>query len=52
MLEEARHFPIRPVPVIDIICEEAEQYFNGSKSVEEVVSVIENRVNLYLNERK
>ena len=52
MLEEARHLPIRPVPVIDIICEEAEQYFNGSKSVEEVVSVIENRVNLYLNERK
>lgn len=30
--------------------EEAEDYFNGSKSAEEVSSVIENRVRLFLDE--
>lgn len=52
MLEEARYLPIRSVPVMDIVCEEADDYFNGSKSAEEVAEVIENRVRLYLNERK
>lgn len=52
MLEEARYLPVRPASILNIVCEEAEQYFNGSKSMEEVVFVIENRVSLYLNERR
>lgn len=52
MVEEARHLPIRSVPVVNIICQEAEDYFNGNKSAEEVIKVIENRVSLYLNEKK
>ena len=35
-----------------IINEEAGAYFKGSKSLEEVVSVIQNRVNLYLKENE
>nr|WP_300658418.1 hypothetical protein [uncultured Acetatifactor sp.] len=52
MLEEARYLPLRSAPILDIICEEAEDYFNGDKSAEEVIKVIENRVKLYVNERK
>lgn len=51
MIEEARYLPLRSAPVLDIICEEAEDYFNGNKSAEEVIKVIENRVSLYVNER-
>lgn len=52
ILEEARYLPVRPAPVLDIVCEEAKHYLNGSKTAEEVADIIENRVNLYLNERK
>ena len=51
MIEEARYLPLRSAPVLDIICEEAEDYFNGNKTAEEVIKVIENRVSLYVNER-
>lgn len=50
ILEEARYLPSRPTPVVDMVCEESEDYFNGSKCVEEIVAVLENRVTLYLNE--
>ncbi len=36
--------------VMHIILEEANGYFSGQKSVEEVASVVQNRVQLYLNE--
>jgi hypothetical protein len=49
-LEEAKSYPIRVVPLLNIIDEEAAYYFNGVKSAEEVRSVIENRVRLYLGE--
>lgn len=49
-IEEARPLPARTAPVLAIILEEAEDYFNGSKSAEEVSSVIENRVRLFLDE--
>lgn len=49
-IEEARPLPARTAPVLAIILEEAEDYFNGSKSAEEVSSVINNRVMLYLEE--
>ena len=36
--------------VLSIILEEASGYFSGQKSVEDVASVVQNRVQLYLNE--
>ncbi len=51
-LEEARAYPIRTTPILDIIYEEAADYFNGSKSLEEVCGIMENRVQLYLNESR
>lgn len=50
-LEEARPMPMRTAPILTIILEEAEDYFNGSKSTEEIIRIINNRVQLYLNER-
>ena len=50
MAEETRPLPVRTKPILDIICDEAEDYFNGIKSVEEVIRVMENRVRLYMNE--
>lgn len=47
-LEEARSYPIRTAPILDIILEEAADYFNGSKSAEAVSKVVTNRVRLYL----
>lgn len=51
-MENARMLPVRTEPLLDIICEEASNYFNGSKSVEETAEVIRNRVQLYLEEHK
>lgn len=48
--EDARPLPVRTKPVLEVTCEEAEDYFNGMKSLEEVIPVMENRVRLYLNE--
>lgn len=36
--------------VSDIIQEEAESYFNGTRTAEDVAKIINNRVQLYLNE--
>ena len=51
-IEDAKPLPIRTASILTIVLEEAENYFNGSKSAEEVSKVINNRVQLYLNERK
>ncbi len=51
-LEEARALPIRTVPLLAIIQEEAKAYFTGEKSMDEVIGLIENRVGLYLQEQK
>ncbi len=48
--EDTRALPIRTMPVLDIICDEAEDYFSGTKSIEEVAPIIRNRVQLYLDE--
>ncbi|MCM1223114.1 MAG: extracellular solute-binding protein, partial [Lachnospiraceae bacterium] len=48
--EEARPLPLRTVPLLEIIREEAAYYFGGTKSIGEVVAVIENRVQLYIDE--
>lgn len=50
-IEEARPLPARTAAVLAIVLEEAEDYFSGSKSAEEVSRVINNRVQLYLNEQ-
>lgn len=50
-LEKVRSLPFRTEPVLDIICEEAENYFNGSRSIRDVGANIENRVRVYLMER-
>ncbi len=49
-IEEAKPIPIRTGPIMDIICEEAADYFSGYKNIEEVRLIIENRVRLYLEE--
>lgn len=36
--------------IIDVVIEEIEAYFNGKKSAEDTVAIIENRVNLLLQE--
>ncbi len=51
-IEDARPLPIRTAPLLDIVLEEAGDYFSGSKSAEEVSKVVNKRVQLYLDERK
>lgn len=51
-LESARPMPVRTAPIIDIILEEAEDYFRGYKNAEEISRIVGNRVQLYLDERK
>ena len=43
---------MRPAPLIDIVLQEAEDYFNGSKTIEEVSRTVTNRVQLYLDENR
>jgi len=49
-IESAKFLPSRTDPILKIILEEAAYYFDGSKSIEEVIAVINNRVKLYLKE--
>ena len=49
-LEDARPYPLRTAPILDIISEEAADYFNGSKSAAEVARLVANRVQTYLDE--
>lgn len=51
-LEEARALPTKTRPILDIIYEEAAAYFTDTKTLEEIIPIIENRVQLYLNEKK
>jgi hypothetical protein len=37
--------------ILDIVAEEAEPFMDGSKTFDQVVDVIENRVNIYLSEQ-
>jgi len=51
-IEDARTLPWRTASILSIILEEAESYFDGSKSAEEVSNVVNNRVQLYLDEHR
>ena len=50
-LEDVRVLPFRTGPILEIIYEEAEAYFSGSKSAKDVSKIIQNRVQLYLDEQ-
>ena len=50
--EDARFAPRRAETILEIVYEEAESYFEGDRSKEEVIGLIQNRVQLYLNENK
>ncbi len=50
VLEGARFLPLSTKPILDIIHEEAQAYFSGSKNIEEICAIIENRVQVYLDE--
>ena len=49
-LNNAEPVPYRTESILEIIKEEAELYFTGDKSIEEISGTIENRVRLYLAE--
>lgn len=49
-LENARFLPLETGPILNIIYEEAQGYFEGSKDLGDVTALIENRVQLYLDE--
>lgn len=51
-LENARSAPVRIQPLLQIVVEEAYAYFAGDKSIDQVRDLIQNRVQLYLDERK
>ncbi len=50
ILEDARFVPVRTQPILDIIYEEVWGYFGGTKSIDDTVRVINNRVQVYLDE--
>ena len=52
MLSDARCLPYKVKPLIAIIKEEAAYYFNDVKDMDQVIGTIQNRVQLYLDERK
>ena len=52
ILERTRQVPSEILPILEMIYEEADAYFAGSKTIEEVIPIMENRVQLYLDERK
>lgn len=52
LLQDARSVPCKITPLLDIIKEETAYYFDGAKSMEEVISLVQNRVQLYLDERQ
>lgn len=51
-LEEAQTAPLHTKTVLGIILEEAKEYFSGVKTIEQVRESLENRVQLYLNEKR
>lgn len=51
LMEDVRFLPICVQPLIDIIKEEASDYFEGIKDIGQVRNVVKNRVQLYLDEK-
>lgn len=49
-MEEVRDLPLETEPILEIVCQEAADYFNGTKTPQQVAEAAENRVQLYLDE--
>ena len=49
--EDARYAPMRAEAILAIVYEEAEGYIEGDKNKEDVINVIQNRAQLYLDEQ-
>ncbi len=49
--EDARFIPRRAEEILEIVYEEADGYIEGDRSKEEVIDMIQNRVQLYLDEQ-
>ena len=52
LIENADGSDMRNPGIYTILQEEAEEYFEGQKSVQDVVNVIQSRVNIYLSENQ
>lgn len=50
-LEGARELSWKTEPIVEIIVEEASAYFSGSKDIQQVLDMVQNRVQLYMDER-
>lgn len=50
-LENARTKPLRTETIVQIIIDEAKNYFSDNKTIDEVREMVQNRVQLYLNEK-
>ncbi len=50
LYDSGHRFPYRTEAILDIILEETGSYFSGDKTKEDVIRIIESRVNLYLSE--
>lgn len=51
LIESAQIFSSTDRKIYNIFFEEAEYYFNGARSLDETVDVIQSRVSMYVNER-
>ena len=51
-LESVCALPYKTEAILEIILEEAQDYFDGVKEIPQVVDAVENRVGLYLQERR
>ena len=49
-IESSQPYDLRYQPVIEIISEEVGYYFKGQKNIDDIIEIIEKRVNLYLEE--
>ena len=52
VLENVRALPYKTEAILEIVLEEAQDYFDGVKEIPQVVDAVENRVGLYLQERR
>lgn len=51
-LAEAGTTPLGTGPLLQIILEEAEEYFSGIRDIDDVRTMVENRIQLYLSEQQ
>ena len=51
-LEDARELSWKTSPIVEIIVEEASGYFSGGRDIQQVLDLVQNRVQLYLDERR